>query len=37
MVSVWGDLAAVTEVTGEQWREVVALPGDAHFGEETIA
>jgi hypothetical protein len=30
MVSVWGDRAAVTEVTGEQWREAVVLPGDAH-------
>jgi hypothetical protein len=36
MVSVWGDLAAVTEVAGEQWREAVVLPGDAHRGEETV-
>jgi hypothetical protein len=36
MVSVWGDLAAVTEVAGAQWGEAVVLPGEAHLVEETI-
>lgn len=36
MVSVWRDLAAGKEVTGEQWREAVVLPGEAHLVEETI-
>ena len=36
MVSVRGDLAAVKEVTEEQGREAVVLPGEAHRVEETI-
>ncbi|HEY5119307.1 MAG TPA: hypothetical protein VII90_07610 [Anaerolineales bacterium] len=36
MVSVWGDLAAVTEFAGEQWRAAVVLPGEAHLVEKTI-
>ena len=36
MVSVWRDLAAVKEFAGEQWREAVVLPGEAHLVEETI-
>ena len=36
MVSVWGDLAAVTEVAGAQWGEAVVLPGEAHLVEEPI-
>ena len=35
MVSAWGDLVAVKEITGEPWREAVVLPGDAYRGEET--
>lgn len=27
MVSIWGDLAAVKEFAGEQWREAMVLPG----------
>jgi hypothetical protein len=37
MVSGWGDLTAVTEVAGEQWREAMVLPGEAHLQVPMIA
>src|SRR5262249_17511651 len=36
IVTVWHDLAALVGFAGEQWREVVILPGEAELVDEMV-
>ncbi len=36
IVSVWRDLDALVDFAGEQWREVVVLPGEAELVDEMV-